>query len=86
MIDWRAPVSRPFCRRCNRLRLTAEGKLRNCLFSLDELDVKPLLRPAADGDAIAAMIRRSVAAKGEGHEINSARFVKPERTMHAIGG
>jgi cyclic pyranopterin phosphate synthase len=81
-----APVSRPFCRRCNRLRLTAEGKLRNCLFSLDELDVKPLLRPATDGEAIAAMIQRSVAAKGEGHEINSARFVKPERTMHAIGG
>jgi cyclic pyranopterin phosphate synthase len=81
-----APVSRPFCRRCNRLRLTAEGKLRNCLFALDELDVKPLLRPATDDDGIAEMIRRSVAAKGEGHEINSATFVKPERTMHAIGG
>jgi GTP 3',8-cyclase len=81
-----APVSRPFCRRCNRLRLTAEGKLRNCLFALDELDARPLLRPATDDAGLAAMIRRSVAAKGEGHEINSARFVKPERTMHAIGG
>jgi cyclic pyranopterin phosphate synthase len=81
-----APVSRPFCRRCNRLRLTAEGKVRNCLFALDELDAKPLLRPTADADGLADLIRQSVAAKGEGHEINSARFVKPERTMHAIGG
>jgi cyclic pyranopterin phosphate synthase len=81
-----APVSRPFCRRCNRLRLTAEGKLRNCLFALDELDVRPLLRPTTDEDGIADMIRQSVATKWEGHEINSARFVKPERTMHAIGG
>jgi cyclic pyranopterin phosphate synthase len=81
-----APVSRPFCRRCNRLRLTAEGKLRNCLFALDELDLKPLLRPVTDEAGVAEMIRRSVAAKGEGHEINSAKFVKPDRTMHAIGG
>jgi cyclic pyranopterin phosphate synthase len=81
-----APVSRPFCRRCNRLRLTAEGKLRNCLFALDELDAKPLLRPTTNDVALADLIRRSVSAKGEGHEINSARFVKPGRTMHAIGG
>src|SRR4051812_35005974 len=81
-----APVSRPFCRRCNRLRLTAEGKVRNCLFALDELDAKPLLRPTTDVAAIAELIRRSVASKWEGHEINTARFVKPQRTMHAIGG
>jgi cyclic pyranopterin phosphate synthase len=81
-----APVSRPFCRRCNRLRLTAEGKLRNCLFALDELDAKPLLRPTVNPAGLATLIRRSVAAKGEGHEINSAKFVKPDRTMHAIGG
>jgi cyclic pyranopterin phosphate synthase len=81
-----APVSRPFCRRCNRLRLTAEGKLRNCLFALDELDVKPLLRPTTDEAGLADTIRRSVAAKWEGHEINTAKFVKPDRTMHAIGG
>jgi GTP 3',8-cyclase len=81
-----APVSRPFCRRCNRLRLTAEGKLRNCLFALDELDVKPLLRPRTDEESVAKMIRASVQSKWEGHEINSTRFVKPERTMHAIGG
>jgi cyclic pyranopterin phosphate synthase len=81
-----ASVSRPFCRRCNRLRLTAEGRLRNCLFALDEVDVKPLLRGAPDDTALAETIRRNVAAKWEGHEINTAKFVKPTRTMHAIGG
>jgi cyclic pyranopterin phosphate synthase len=82
-----ASVSRPFCRSCNRLRLTAEGKLRNCLFALDEADVKSLLRtPAPDDAAIGEVIRRTVWAKWEGHEINTAKFVKPDRTMHAIGG
>jgi cyclic pyranopterin phosphate synthase len=81
-----ASVSRPFCRHCNRLRLTADGKLRNCLFALDETDVKPLLRPAADDAKLAEVIRASVWAKWEGHEINTAKFVKPDRTMHAIGG
>src|SRR5579864_1606741 len=81
-----ASVSRPFCRSCNRVRLTAEGKLRNCLFALDETDVKPLLRERPDDDALAALIRHNVAVKWEGHEINTARFVKPPRTMHAIGG
>ena len=81
-----ASVSRPFCASCNRLRLTAEGKLRNCLFSLDEVDVKGLLRAdGADGE-LAKAIRRTVWSKWEGHEINSAQFVKPQRTMHAIGG
>jgi cyclic pyranopterin phosphate synthase len=82
-----ASVSRPFCRSCNRLRLTADGKLRNCLFALDEADVKGLLRREVPDDAaIAETIRRTVWAKWEGHEINTARFVKPDRTMHAIGG
>jgi cyclic pyranopterin phosphate synthase len=81
-----ASVSRPFCRQCNRLRLTADGKLRNCLFALDEIDVKEFLRPATDAAGLADAIRRNVAAKWEGHEINTARFVKPLRTMHAIGG
>jgi cyclic pyranopterin phosphate synthase len=75
---------------CNRIRLTCDGKLRNCLFALDETDVKPLLRlsPApADRDAkLAELIRTNIATKWEGHEINTARFVKPLRTMHAIGG
>src|SRR5262249_53739934 len=81
-----ASVSRPFCMSCNRVRLTADGKLRNCLFALDEVDVKGLLRGGAPGEAIAEVIRRNVRAKWEGHEINTARFVKPLRTMHAIGG
>lgn len=82
-----ASVSRPFCRSCNRLRLTAEGKVRNCLFALEETDVKGLLRrPTPDDRAIADVLRRVVWAKWEGHEINSAHFVKPDRTMHTIGG
>ncbi len=82
-----ASVSRPFCHHCNRLRLTADGKLRNCLFALDETDVKGLLRTETlDEPALAEAIRRSVWATWEGHEINPAKFVKPTRTMHAIGG
>jgi cyclic pyranopterin phosphate synthase len=81
-----ASVSRPFCMSCNRVRLTADGKLRNCLFALDEVDVKPLLRGGAADEEIADVVRRNVAAKWEGHEINTARFVKPVRTMHSIGG
>jgi cyclic pyranopterin phosphate synthase len=81
-----ASVSRPFCMSCNRLRLTSDGKLRNCLFALDEVDVKPLLRGPHDDDRLAELIRANVWAKWEGHEINTARFVKPSRTMHAIGG
>jgi cyclic pyranopterin phosphate synthase len=86
-----ASVSRPFCRSCNRLRLTCDGKLRNCLFALDEVDVKGLLRGMSaagqENDArLAEVIRANVWSKWEGHEINTARFVKPERTMHAIGG
>jgi cyclic pyranopterin phosphate synthase len=81
-----ASVSRPFCLSCNRVRLTADGKLRNCLFALDEVDVKGLLRGGGSDADIAEVIRRNVWAKWEGHEINTARFVKPLRTMHAIGG
>jgi cyclic pyranopterin phosphate synthase len=81
-----ASVSRPFCMSCNRVRLTAEGKLRNCLFALDEVDLKPLLRGGAQDAQIADMVRQNVAVKWEGHEINTARFVKPQRTMHSIGG
>ncbi len=81
-----ASVSRPFCRSCNRIRLTAEGKLRNCLFAHDEVDLKALLRGNASEEEIRDLVRRNVAEKWEGHEINSARFVKPLRTMHQIGG
>ena len=81
-----ASISRPFCMSCNRVRLTADGKLRNCLFALDEADIRALLRGGAGDAAIAEAIRGSVAGKWEGHEINTARFIKPERLMHSIGG
>jgi cyclic pyranopterin phosphate synthase len=81
-----ASVSRPFCLNCNRLRLTADGKLRYCLFAIEEDDVKELLRNGAPDEEIAALIRRNVAEKWEGHEINTARFVAPPRPMYAIGG
>ncbi len=86
-----ASVSRPFCRSCNRVRLTADGKLRNCLFALDEVDLKPLLRvsnsnPSVNPETIRGLVRENLNAKWEGHEINTSRFVKPRRTMHAIGG
>ncbi len=81
-----ASVSRPFCHSCNRFRLTADGKLRNCLFSHDETDVRDLLRDSATDDDIAHAMRACIAMKKEGHEINSARFIQPERPMHSIGG
>jgi GTP 3',8-cyclase len=81
-----ASVSRPFCMSCNRIRLTADGKLRYCLFAIEEDDVKLLMRSGAPDEEIAALVRRNVAGKWEGHEINSARFVAPPRPMYAIGG
>ena len=81
-----ASVSRPFCLNCNRIRLTADGKLRYCLFAIHEDDVKGLMRSGASDDEIAALIRRNVAGKWEGHEINSAKFVAPPRPMYSIGG
>ncbi len=81
-----ASVSRPFCLNCNRLRLTSDGKLRYCLFAIEEDDVKGMLRGGATDAEIATLIRRNVSAKWEGHEINSARFVAPPRPMYAIGG
>jgi cyclic pyranopterin phosphate synthase len=81
-----ASVSRPFCTACNRVRLTAEGKLRNCLFAREEVDVRPFLRDQPDDVALAQAIRANVWAKWAGHDFNTADFVKPERTMHAIGG
>ena len=81
-----ASVSRPFCLNCNRIRLTADGKLRYCLFAIQEDDVKSLMRSGASDEEIAALIRRNLAGKWAGHEINSARFVAPPRPMYAIGG
>ncbi len=81
-----ASVSRPFCLNCNRIRLTADGKLRYCLFAIVEDDVKTLLRSGASDEEIAALVRKNVAGKWEGHEINSSRFVAPPRPMYSIGG
>lgn len=81
-----ASVSRPFCMNCNRVRLTADGNLRYCLFAIEETDVRSLLRGGASDAAIAAAIRASVAGKWIGHEINTQRFVPPPRPMYSIGG
>jgi len=81
-----ASVSQPFCHNCNRFRLTADGKLRNCLFSLEETDIKGLLRGGAGEEAILAAVESCILAKKEGHEINTARFIQPERPMYSIGG
>jgi cyclic pyranopterin phosphate synthase len=81
-----ASISRPFCLSCNRVRLTADGKLRNCLFAITEADIKSLLRGGASDAAVAEVIRGNIRDKWEGHEINTSRFIKPQRTMHAIGG
>ncbi|EKP95701.1 GTP 3',8-cyclase MoaA [Thermaerobacter subterraneus] len=81
-----ASVSQPFCASCDRIRLTADGKIRNCLFAVEEFDLRELLRGGADDEAVAAAIRRAVWAKWAGHLINQKGFVKPQRAMYAIGG
>jgi cyclic pyranopterin phosphate synthase len=81
-----ASVSRPFCLNCNRIRLTSDGKLRYCLFAIEETDVKSLLRNGASDEEIAATIRATVHKKWIGHEINSSQFVAPPRPMYSIGG
>lgn len=81
-----ASVTKPFCGDCNRIRITADGKLRNCLFSLEELDIKTPLRNGSADHAIAELLQQSVAGKWEGHQINTVHFIRPTRTMHSIGG
>jgi cyclic pyranopterin phosphate synthase len=81
-----ASVSKPFCLNCNRLRITADGKLRYCLFAIEEDDVKTLMRSGASDEDIAVLVRRNLEGKWEGHEINSGKFVAPPRPMYSIGG
>ena len=81
-----APVSIPFCGQCSRLRLTADGKLRTCLFSLEEYDVAGLLRGGSDDSTIEEFMRSAVGQKERGHRINEPDFVQPSRTMVYIGG
>jgi cyclic pyranopterin phosphate synthase len=81
-----ASVTRPFCGTCNRLRLTADGALRNCLFSDNEVPVRGLLRDGASDDDLALAWRRSAWGKLPGHGINDPDFLRPSRSMSMIGG
>jgi GTP 3',8-cyclase len=79
-------VTRPFCESCDRIRLTAEGQLRSCLFAVDEVDLRSLVREGASDDDLADAVRRCVAGKWAGHMIGQVQFVRPRRSMSQIGG
>jgi GTP 3',8-cyclase len=79
-------VTEPFCDSCNRLRLTADGQLRACLFALEETDLRGPLRAGASDDELAELTRACIAAKWSGHRIGQADFVRPSRSMSMIGG
>jgi cyclic pyranopterin phosphate synthase len=85
-IGFIASVSEPFCDSCNRLRITAEGQVRACLFSLEETDLRGPMRGGADDAELERLIRRSVWRKWSGHRINHPDFVQPDRSMSMIGG
>jgi GTP 3',8-cyclase len=80
------PVSEPFCGDCNRIRLTADGRLRTCLFSLGETDLRRPLRDGASDTELEAVIRAAVWRKELKHHVGEPGFVQPARTMSAIGG
>lgn len=79
-------VTKPFCGDCDRVRLTADGQFRTCLFATDEFDVRALLRNGASDDDIVALLRRAVGEKWAGHRIGEVTFVRPRRSMSQIGG
>jgi cyclic pyranopterin phosphate synthase len=81
-----ASVTEPFCESCNRLRITAEGEVRSCLFALQETDLRGPMRAGASDEELEALIRADVWGKWSGHRINHPDFVQPERSMSAIGG
>lgn len=81
-----ASVSRPFCGACDRVRLTADGQLRNCLFARTESDLRTPLRDGASDDQLADRWVRAVAGKRPGHGIDDPSFLQPDRPMSAIGG
>jgi GTP 3',8-cyclase len=81
-----ASVTRPFCGACDRVRLTADGQIRNCLFARSESDLRSSLRSGASDEEIAARWRAAVASKLPGHGINDPTFLQPDRPMSAIGG
>jgi cyclic pyranopterin phosphate synthase len=80
------PVSQPFCSSCNRLRLTAEGQIRNCLFSTEEWDARAVMRDGGSDPELVQLVKECVHGKKPGHGIDSPDFIKPERAMYQIGG
>jgi GTP 3',8-cyclase len=81
-----ASVTRAFCAQCDRIRLTADGQVRTCLFATTEYDLRAVLRSGAGDDAVAQLYLDAVARKQWGHRINEADFVQPARGMSQIGG
>jgi GTP 3',8-cyclase len=81
-----ASVTEPFCETCNRLRITAEGQFRSCLFALEETDLRGPMRAGASDEELASLIRGAVWGKWSGHRINHPDFVQPARSMSMIGG
>ena len=85
-IGFISPVSEPFCADCNRIRLTADGRLRTCLFSMHETDLRDPLRAGADDAELEEIVRDAVWRKELKHRVNEPGFIQPDRTMSAIGG
>ncbi len=81
-----ASVTEPFCDSCDRIRLTAEGQIRNCLFALDHVDIKALLRGGADDDDVLAAVAGEVERKWAGHAIGQVHFLRPSKSMSQLGG
>src|SRR5262249_23375039 len=79
-------VTEPFCDHCDRVRVTAEGKFRTCLFALEEFDLRGIIRAGGTDDDLAAEIERAVGTKWAGHRIGQVNFVRPARSMSQIGG
>ena len=79
-------VTKPFCGDCDRVRLTADGQFRTCLFATDEFDLRKAMRAGEDDDQVAARIERAVGSKWAGHKINKIDFIRPNRSMSQIGG
>jgi cyclic pyranopterin phosphate synthase len=85
-IGFISPVTEPFCGDCNRIRLTAEGTLRTCLFSMNETDLRGPMRSGASDAELEAIVRDAVWRKELKHHVNDPGFVQPERSMSRIGG
>ena len=79
-------ITKPFCADCDRVRLTADGQFRTCLFATSEFDLLKLMRAGASDDDVAAEIQRAVGLKWAGHQINQVNFIRPSRSMSQIGG